>query len=625
MPKWTLPLLIVSVVFLCFSPSLGNGFVNWDDPANLTQNHHIRGFSAENLRWMWSTFHMGHYIPLTWMTLAADWTIWGQEPFGYHLTSLLLHAANTLLLFFLILRLFPAPLTLPVRIAAAAGALFFGIHPLRVESVAWATERRDVLSGLFFLLALHTWLRRDEGRRWYGLALAAYAASLLSKALGLFLPVVLLVLDVFHPGRRQAIPWSRRLGEKIPFFALFAAGAATTLAAQAGLEGMLTREQYPWADSILQPGYRLGFYLWKTILPYPLSPLYPFESAGHWGNPWFLIPTFAAAGLTSALFALRRRWPAGLAVWILFCALLLPALGFLHAGPQLTADRYTYLAAVPLSALVAAAARRPPFAIASALCLAVFGVLTFRQTMVWRDSLTLWNHVLDLYPNSEVARLHRGLARVAQGDAGGIDDLDEAIRLAPWYEEAYLGRGRTRANRGDLQGALEDYDRALRLDPTNVEGLILRANALAGRKEFDAALRSLNRALTLDPRNAIAYSNRGLVRVRMKDFDGALEDYARALEIQPADSVIWFNRGVARQAKGDFSGAVRDLTMSLSIEPGRAAAYAVRGLARQALGDVGNAIQDFEQALRRAPPDWPDRGDIQKRLAALRDGVDRRK
>src|SRR6059036_1939464 len=207
---WLVPVLVALVTFAAFLPALQNQFVNFDDDKNFLDNPHYRGLAWTHLRWMWTT-HQGHYIPLTWMTLGLDYLLWGMNPFGYHLTSLLLHAANAVAFFFVVRRILkralPGPSERGHALAVSAGfaALVFAIHPLRVESVAWATERRDVLSGLFYLVTILVYLqacgRAEPGRGWYWLSVALFACALLSKSMVVNLPVVLLLLDVY-PLRR---------------------------------------------------------------------------------------------------------------------------------------------------------------------------------------------------------------------------------------------------------------------------------------------------------------------------------------------------------------------------------------------------------------------------------------
>src|SRR2546426_4295088 len=208
--RWLAPLLVVLFTLTAFLPTLQNQFVNWDDHENFLDNPHYRGLGWTHLRWMWTT-HLGHYIPLTWMTLGLDYLLWGMNPFGYHLTSLLLHAANAVVFFFVVRRILTLALPSPAErghaltVSAGFAALVFAIHPLRVESVAWATERRDVLSGLFYLLTILLYLRASErgerGRGWYWGTVGLFACALLSKAVAVSVPVVLLILDVY-PLRR---------------------------------------------------------------------------------------------------------------------------------------------------------------------------------------------------------------------------------------------------------------------------------------------------------------------------------------------------------------------------------------------------------------------------------------
>src|SRR2546428_992711 len=286
---WLVPALIALVTFAAFLPVLQNQFVNWDDQKNFLDNPHYRGLGWAHLRWMWTT-HMGHYIPLTWMTLGLDYLLWGMNPFGYHLTSLLLHAANAVVFFFVVRRILTLALPSPsergdaLAVSAGVAALVFAIHPLRVESVAWATERRDVLSGLFYLLTILLYLRASErgerGRGWYWGTVGLFSCALLSKAIAVSVPVVLLILDVY-PLRRLggstgwwSAPARRVYVEKIPFVLLAAAASAIALMAQLSHDTMVSVVQLSALGRLAVSVYGLSFYLWKTVAPVNLSPLY---------------------------------------------------------------------------------------------------------------------------------------------------------------------------------------------------------------------------------------------------------------------------------------------------------------------------------------------------------------
>src|SRR6058998_345744 len=322
---WLLPVLIALVTFVPFLPTLDNQFVNWDDDKNLLKNPHYRGLGWSQLRWMWTAFHLGHYIPLTWMTFGLDYLLWGMNPLGYHLTNLLLHSANGVVFFFVVCRILARALPglsergHALAVSAGVAALVFAIHPLRMESVAWATERRDVLSGLFYLLTILMYLRAREreerGRGWYWLSVALFVCALLSKSMVVNLPVVLLILDVY-PLRRLggAVGWwsepARRVYvEKIPFVLLAAVASAVALMAQLSHDTMVSVVQLSGLGRLAVSMYGLSFYLWKTVAPVNLSPLYELPLTV---NPWappFLLSYGLVVAITALVLALRRPLP----------------------------------------------------------------------------------------------------------------------------------------------------------------------------------------------------------------------------------------------------------------------------------------------------------------------------
>src|SRR5438093_509979 len=294
--SWLVPVLIALVTLAAFLPTLQNQFVNWDDHENLLDNPHYRGLGRAHLRWMWTT-HMGHWIPLTWMTFGLDYLLWGMNPVGYHLTSLLLHVTNAVVFFFvvrwLLTRALPSPSERGYALAVSAGvaALLFAIPPLRVESVAWVTERRDVLSGLFYLVAILLYLRACEGmargRGWYWLSVAVFVCALLSKSMVVNLPVVLLILDVY-PLRRLggSISWwsePARLVyvEKIPFVFLAGVASAIAVMAQLATRAASSLAALSVLDRLAISAYGLSFCLWKMVVPVNLSPLYGRGGVAH--------------------------------------------------------------------------------------------------------------------------------------------------------------------------------------------------------------------------------------------------------------------------------------------------------------------------------------------------------
>ncbi|HVZ50226.1 MAG TPA: glycosyltransferase family 39 protein, partial [Gemmatimonadaceae bacterium] len=261
--EWMVAAAVAGVTIVAFLPTLHNGFVAWDDDKNFLNNPDYRGLGLPQLRWMWTTFLLGHYVPLAWMSLGLDYLLWGMRPAGYHLTSLLIHAATAVLVFRIALRLLP---TGHGRMGAAAfAALVFAVHPLRVESVAWATERRDVLCGCFYFAAVLSYLRyaAGDGRRWYGITLLLAACAMLSKGTAVTLPLLLAVLCVY-PLRRAGPPFGPRSGATRRVLAelapLIVMAALTGVIALVALPG---RAQLGAGAKIAVSAYSLAFYIWK--------------------------------------------------------------------------------------------------------------------------------------------------------------------------------------------------------------------------------------------------------------------------------------------------------------------------------------------------------------------------
>src|SRR5574341_2577218 len=364
--QWLAPPLIALLTIAAFLPTLRNGFVNWDDTVLLSGNPHYRGLGWTQLKWMFTTFHEGHYQPLSWLTYGLDYLLWGMNPVGYHLTSLLLHAAATVVFYFVARRLLRLALpglggesALGPSLAAAFAALLFSLHPLRVESVAWATARRDVLCGLFYLLTLLAYLRAVEGRaggrahpRWLAAAVGLSVLALLAKVMAVSLPVLLVILDVY-PLRRLGGGPGRWVGrgvrqvwwEKVPF--VLVAVPAALLAPFATPHGgtILSLHQHGVAARLAVLVYGLAFYLWKTVVPLGLSPLYELPVALNPLDSPYVLSGVVILALSLLLLLARRRWPAGLALWSAYVAILLTVHGNVQIiGYQIAADRYTYLA-----------------------------------------------------------------------------------------------------------------------------------------------------------------------------------------------------------------------------------------------------------------------------------------
>ncbi len=641
--RWSVPLvhslagvIVVLITILAFFPALQNGFVTWDDGKNIYENPHYRGLGWAELRWMFTTFRMGHYQPLTWVTLGLDYLLWGMNPFGYHLTSLIFHALNALLFYFLVLRLLSLACTISgtsdgwgLRLAAGFAALFFAIHPLRVESVAWATERRDVLSGLFLLWTVLLYLRagsvQDHGLRWrwLSMALIVYALSLLSKATGIALPVVLLALDVYPLGRlgggegrwlgreARAIWW-----EKAPFLVFAAIAGVIALLAQKQAGALQSIEQHGVVIRIMQGLFGFVFYMWKTALPIGLSPLYELPELKGWSWP-FILSGVAVLGLTLGLYLFRRRWPAGLAVWVCYGAILAPALGFVQSGPQFVADRYSYLSCLGWAVLaggglfylwrywVSGKIARGLFmgvGVLSVMVLVGLGVLTWRQTQVWHDSETLWRHALAVTQGSSTIDFNLAVVLHNHGKLEeAIDHYRRSIEFNPNVADAHYYLADALAERGNLREAIEEYRWAVQVDPGLWRAHFNLANALASQGNLEEAVWHYLQVVRIEPAFGDAHYQLGDVLAALGDLDNAVQHYQKAIRLDPTRSEIHLNLGNALIRQGRLDEAASHFEAAIRLKPNMVRAYNNLGMLMAAQGRLDRAIDLFRQALRIEP------------------------
>jgi protein O-mannosyl-transferase len=585
-------LIVAAVAIVAFLPALQGDFLAWDDDRNFVDNPAYRGLGPAQLRWMWTTFHMGHYIPLSWMTLGLDYTLWGMNPAGYHLTNLLLHAAHAVALYFLARRLLvlagvvaPGAGAIATAVPAAFAALVFAIHPLRVESVAWVTERRDALSGLFSALTLICWLRAgDEGEknaRWYTAALVAYVCALLSKATAMSLPAVMLVLAVY-PLRRvggQAGWWTpparRTYLELAPFAAL---GLAALLLSMVALS---PPAQLPLGGKVAVSAYSLAFYLWKTLSPSALSPLYEMPPSVDPFAARYLVSYGVAALFLASLWLLRRRTPGAVAALVAFALLLLPMLGVVQNGPQIVAPRYTYHAAPAIAilagGLLAVAMRRagPWSAAVAAVVLLALGSLTWSETQVWHDSERLWTRVLERDAESSIA--HNGLAVImaARGQLpDAVDHYRRALAIDPDYAEGHNNLGVALARQGSFAEAIPHYERALALKPGYADAHANWGVAVGAAGDLTGAIAHYERAIALDPRSADAEVNWGNALVRLDRPGDALPHYEAAVRIREGHADAERNWGVALARLGRIDDAIPHFRRATELAPGDAQARA---------------------------------------------------
>ncbi len=539
--------LVVTLTVLVFLPGVFGEFVNWDDDRNFLLNLDYRGLGWDNLRWMLTTSHMGPWAPLSWLTLGADYLLWGLSPRGYHATSLLFHAATAAVFLLIARRLLGAALRFPAaappgsgpwqegaaRAGAVAAALVFAVHPLRVESVVWITERRDVVSGLFYMLTVLAYLRAVDGRGAaaprrgaYWTSIACFAAAILSKSMVVTLPAVLLLLDGYPLGRLPAEGgWTGRatrrvIAEKLPFLALSAGGAAAAFVALRPWGTLLSLEDFGVGERVIVSLYGLAFYPWKTLVPLGLSPLYPLERPVDALAPPFLGALLVVVAITAVAAIGWRRRPWLAVTWGGYVVTALPVLGLFQNGPQLAADRYTYLATLGWALLAGAALARGiggstarpagrlragACAAAAALVVIALAALASRQSLVWQESVTLWQHAVRLEPGSARARIYLGGALMGKGDfEAASKELERAVRLAPGDPEALIGWAAALAHSGRTTEAVAPAHAAATVRPADPEIHFQLGEVLTVAGHLDEALGAYREAARLRPRSPAA-------------------------------------------------------------------------------------------------------------------------
>jgi len=633
-----IPVSIALITFIVFVPTLQNGFVNWDDDSHLLENPHYRGLGWEQLRWMFTTCFHGSCMPLNWVTYAMDYVFWGMNPAGYHFTSLLIHAANAALFYFLSLRLLSLRIgtsnilpNLPIRLAASFSALFFSLHPLQVEAVAWTLGREIAIAGFFFILTLLCYLRAAENaspglprRGWIGAAWILYAMSLLGKEAALTLPFALLVLDIY-PLRRLGGGHGRWFGpqvrhvwwEKTPFL---------LLALAAGVRAMLEKQEagsiYPITEYGLLPRftqvlYSLTFYPWKTLIPTALSPLYPLHPfTGLWKSP-VLLSGALVLSLSAGFFVARRRWPAGLAAWVFYVILLMPVSGIVAFGPYRAADRFSYLPSLGWAVLAGAGlyycwqlwlsdrlGLRTLILTQSlaALLLIALGTLTWNQIRIWHNSERLWRHALALEEKSSFAHNNLGLVLTERGALEeAISEFRRALEIDPAFVEAHTNLGNFLAQQGSRQEAIDHLRRALQIDPAFVNAHNTLGNILADRGELDDAIGHFRKALQINPELAMTHYNLGRALAKRGDSAEAMVHYHRALVIDPRDADVYNNLGLLLLSQGSLDRATEQFRQALRVNPNYAKAHFNLGKVYAQQDRLDDAVLNFQQALRIQP------------------------
>lgn len=605
---------IVLLAVAAFWPAHSATWVNWDDDLNLTDHLAWRGLSAEHWRWMFTTGHAGVYQPLGWAAFAVQHALFdgddGRLSFGaYHGVSLALHGFNAAIFFLICLKLLevssaglensPASRSPWLRsLFAFVAALIFAVHPLRTECVAWLSCQPYLWASLFALAAVWVYLHRWQHMRGRGLLMLLcvtllFGMSQLSKAIAIALPLVLLILDVYPLRRIERrdgrIHWACPLlliAEKLPMLAIagFIAWRGHTATA-----AFFPAEQPAWTQRTLTAICAAAHYIWKTVLPVGLSPRYAVQGSLTLSDPMVVaaIATLVVITLAALLLAIWRR-PAMLVAWISYLLLVGPVLGIIWHGDHLAADRYSYLSCMPWAVLIGAmlvaldrgrprwsAFSPAPFAMAAVVLFA----LSWRQSKVWGDSISLWRHTLAVDDQSNTARLNLALALASPEVHPGPNaptpaELTEArglferiLETQPAHFNAWKGLGIVFSGLGMADEAVRAQENALRLQPDDGAAIYSYATALSEAGRFEEARGMFQRAVERNARDYRAYTNLGMTLMRLNRLPDAIESFKQALAINPAHGRAWFQLGTVYARIGKSDEAHQAFDQALRIEP----------------------------------------------------------
>jgi tetratricopeptide (TPR) repeat protein len=596
-----LAFLLAMATFALYLPSLQNGFINYDDPAYVTKNLHVQqGITLESISWAFKATVEANWHPLTWISHMVDFQLFQLNPGGHHLTNLLLHILNVVLLF-LLLRNATGHIWRSAFVAA-----LFALHPLNVESVAWIAQRKSLLCTLSMFLAIWAYYRyvhRPNLLRYTAVA-GFLTLALMAKPMVVTLPFVLLLLDYWplaripHPSwktRREFVAVIARLtAEKVPLFLIAIASAVITVYAQRRGGAVGTLSALPLTLRLKNALYSYLSYILSGISPSRLAVFYPHpENSLVW---WKVgVAVLFILGLTAIVWRARERRYL-LTAWLWYLGTLIPVIGIVQVGRQASADRYVYVPFIGLFIMVvwitadwSARVRtaRIPTIVVGVLVLSCYSYIAWRQIGYWKSSYTLFAHALDVTQGNGIAEEHLGLALCEQGHFDlAIPHFAAAVRLTPDLPTPHYNLGTLMLQRGRMDDAMREYKLALSYVSDPLEGAQIHNNlgvVLLETKQLPAAVDEFNAAIALDPNHQKSFIGRGNAEYEAGNFEAALSDFTHASRLEPS-SMALFWMGRTFQEKGDVKSAVGAYEAALQIAPDMRAA-------RNQLEVLGHKVQ----------------------------------
>jgi protein O-mannosyl-transferase len=602
---------VLLATFLAYLPVLDADFINYDDDVYITENPYIRNFNADNLKQLFSSYYYNQYSPVAMTLMALQMIAFGVDPTALKLISVLLHVANTLLVFLLIRQLFNR---FDYAIITAA---LFGLHTLQVESVAWLTASMKIGAySLFFLAALlaYVYYLKKKNFGFFILSLALFLLSCFSKEQAIALSVTLLAVD-YLKGRNLLD--RRVILEKIPFFIISLIFGVVTLSVKEDMQSEQMTVYFTFFERLIFASFSIASYLLKLILPTDLSAFYTYPLKDNIPFYYYLTPVVALG----ALFALYYSWKKGnrtvtFGILFFFINIFLTILSqVMSVRDVMMADRYLYLPAIGFFLIVAYSLgilvkRNPGLEKIAWGGLAAYGLLlasmTYQRVRVWENSITIFTDVIEkgqmeegkYNPFLSMAYNNRGIARKNAGDIqGALADYNLAIASSASDAKSYLNRANINFNAGQYEAAIVDYNKSIELDPSNAKAYSSRGAAYAGLNNFDLALNDLNRAIEISPDFTDAIRNRALIHYNVRRFDQALADLDRYLRLKPTDADVVNLRALTLTEMNRTQEAEAEFTRAIQMSPNNGTFYLNRSMFYNGTGRRTEALQDARQAI----------------------------
>lgn len=587
--KFAAFLLIVSITFIVFRPSLSNELVNWDDPDYVLDNSLIADLSLPHIKLIFSSFKMGNYHPLTVISYKLDYLISGIKPYGYHLINLLLHMLNVLLVW-QIIKFLTKDYWMPFVIA-----LLFAIHPMHVESVAWISERKDLLYSFFYFLTILVYIQNINSKSIgkYIILLLFFILSLLSKAQAVTLPIALLLIDYFYNKKIEL----KDILYKIPFLILSLIFGIIAIYAQQSEEALLSTKTLNIFDRLVFSTYGVQMYLLKFLLPFNLSALYPYPQTDS-------LPVYFYSGLISLILLIavlyKFKWQRN--KWILlgtmfFIINIILVSQLIAYGSIYMAERYTYVSYLGLCMVfipVLDRFRQHLYINGMILIvIVIYGFITYNRTFAWKDSISLWSDVIDKFPDSETAYLNRGEAYQTLGKPDqAVSDWTKLISLNPKHFKAYYDRGNIFLSKHEYDLAIKDYSAAIDIKGDFYQAYNNRGKAYSLSGNQNKAINNYDKAIQLVANYGKAYYNRGYAYYLNQDFNAAIQDLNKAILFEPTLNA-YLVRGNSYYTLSQFSEAIDDYSRIINIDSGYVNAYYNRANVYIDLNQKGKALSDL--------------------------------